>query len=113
MFVVSIIVLLLSFYLLAVVCDRYFINSLDAISEKLKINSDVAGATLMAIGTSAPELCVSFIALFKPENESLGAGTIVGSALFNILVIIGASAMVKKAFIAWQPVIRDVIFLFP
>ncbi len=45
MFVVSIIVLLLSFYLLAVVCDRYFVNSLDAISEKLKINSDVAGAT--------------------------------------------------------------------
>lgn len=110
MFVISIIVLLLSFYLLAVVCDRYFVSSLDAISEKLKINSDVAGATLMAIGSSAPELFVSLIALFKPGNESLGAGTIVGSALFNILVIIGASAMVKKAFIAWQPVIRDVLF---
>jgi K+-dependent Na+/Ca+ exchanger-like protein len=110
MFVVSIIVLLLSFYLLAVVCDRYFVNSLDAISEKLKINSDVAGATLMAVGSSAPELFVSLIALFKPGNESLGAGTIVGSALFNILVIIGASAMVKKAFIAWQPVIRDTLF---
>lgn len=110
MFVVSIIVLLLSFYLLAVVCDRYFVNSLDAISEKLKINSDVAGATLMAVGSSAPELFVSLIALFKPGNESLGAGTIVGSAIFNILVIIGASAMVKKAFIAWQPVIRDTLF---
>ncbi len=110
MFVVSIIVLLLSFYLLAVVCDRYFVNSLDAISEKLKINSDVAGATLMAVGSSTPELFVSLIALFKPGNESLGAGTIVGSALFNILVIIGASAMVKKAFIAWQPVIRDTLF---
>lgn len=110
MFVVSIIVLLLSFYLLAVVCDRYFVSSLDAISEKLKINSDVAGATLMAVGSSAPELFVSLIALFKPGNESLGAGTIVGSALFNILVIIGASAMVKKAFIAWQPVIRDTLF---
>jgi len=103
-------ILLASFYLLALVCDRYFVQSLDKIAEKLKMNSDMAGATLMAIGSSAPELFVSIIALFKPGNEALGAGTIVGSALFNILVIIGASAMVRKAFIAWQPVVRDLSF---
>lgn len=102
--------LLASFYLLAVVCDRYFVSSLDQIAKKLKMNSDMAGATLMAVGSSAPELFISFIALLKPGHEALGAGTIVGSALFNILVIIGASAMVRKAFIAWQPVIRDIIF---
>lgn len=104
------VVLLISFYLLAVVCDRYFVNSLDKISEKLKMNSDMAGATFMAAGSSAPELFVALIALFKPGNEAIGAGTIVGSALFNVLVIIGASAMVKKAIISWQPVIRDLIF---
>jgi K+-dependent Na+/Ca+ exchanger-like protein len=103
-------VLLVSFYLLAVVCDRYFVPSLDKIAERIKMNSDMAGATLMAIGSSAPELFISFIALFRPGNEAIGAGTIVGSAIFNILVIIGASALVRKAFIAWQPVIRDVIF---
>ena len=103
-------VLLASFYLLTVICNRYFVASLDQIAAKLRMNSDMAGATLMAIGSSAPELFVSFIALFKPGNEAVGAGTIVGSALFNILVIIGASAMVRKAFIAWQPIIRDTIF---
>jgi len=103
-------ILLASFYLLALVCDRYFVQSLDKIAEKLKMNSDMAGATLMAVGSSAPELFVSVIALFKPGHESLGAGTIVGSALFNILVIIGASAMVRKAFIAWQPIVRDLSF---
>ncbi|MDD2680956.1 MAG: calcium/sodium antiporter [Patescibacteria group bacterium] len=102
--------LLASFYLLAVVCDRYFVQSLDKIAEKLKMNSDMAGATLMAVGSSAPELFVAIIALFKPGNEALGAGTIVGSALFNILIIIGASAMVRKAFIAWQPIVRDLTF---
>ena len=102
--------LLASFYLLAVICDRYFVFSLDKIALKLNMNSDMAGATLMAVGSSAPELFVSFIALYKPGNEAMGAGTIVGSALFNILVIIGASAIVRKAFIAWQPVIRDIIF---
>lgn len=103
-------VLLASFYLLAVVCDRYFVDSLDKIAKSLKMNSDMAGATFMAVGSSAPELFVAFIALFKPGNEAIGAGTIVGSALFNVLVIIGATAIVKKAVISWQPVIRDVIF---
>jgi K+-dependent Na+/Ca+ exchanger-like protein len=103
-------VLLVSFYFLAVICDRYFIDSLDRIANKLKMDSDMAGATFMAVGSSAPELFVAFIALFKPGNEAIGAGTIVGSALFNVLVIIGAAAMVKVAVISWQPVIRDVIF---
>jgi len=103
-------ILLLVFYLLAIVCDRYFVSSLDRIATKLKMNSDMAGATLMAVGTSAPELFVSLIAVFKPGEEALGAGTIVGSAIFNILVIIGATAIVRKAFVAWQPIIRDVLF---
>lgn len=104
------IALLISFYLLAIVCDRYFVFSLDRIAERLKMNSDMAGATLMAIGSSAPELFVSFFAVFRPGQEAIGAGTIVGSALFNILVIIGSAALVRKAFIAWQPVVRDTIF---
>ena len=95
--ILHIAILILCFYLLAVVCDRYFISSLDKIALKLKMNSDMAGATLMAVGSSTPELFVALIALFKPGNEAMGAGTIVGSAMFNILVIIGASAMVKKA----------------
>lgn len=104
------IALLISFYLLAIVCDRYFVFSLDRIAERLKMNSDMAGATLMAIGSSAPELFISFFAVFRPGQEAIGAGTIVGSALFNILVIIGSAALVRKAFIAWQPVVRDTIF---
>ncbi len=103
-------ILITSFYLLASVCENYFVNSLDLIAQKWKMNSDMAGATLMAIGSSAPELFISLFALFKPGNESIGAGTIVGSALFNILVIIGASAIVRRNTIAWQPVVRDLIF---
>lgn len=107
---ISFVLIVASFYFLAIICERYFVNSLDIIAHKLKMNSDMAGATLMAVGSSAPELFISLIALFKPGNESIGAGTIVGSAIFNILVIIGASAMVRKTVIAWQPVIRDMIF---
>lgn len=106
-----IIALLISFYLLTKVCEEYFVNSLDKISHKLKLSSEAAGATLMAVGSSAPELFVSLIALIKPgDHGAIGAGTIVGSAIFNILVIIGGSIVVKKAFIKWQPVVRDLIF---
>ncbi len=103
--------LLLSFYLLSEVCDKYFVDSLDRISNRLKLSSDVAGATFMAIGSSAPELFVAIMALLKPgDHAALGMGTIVGSAIFNILVIIGVSAVVKKAVLSWQPVIRDTVF---
>jgi K+-dependent Na+/Ca+ exchanger-like protein len=104
-------VLLLSFYFLAVIADEYFVPSLDIIAEKLKLSPEVAGATFMAVGSSAPEFFTSLIAVLKVSQSSdIGSGTIVGSAIFNILVIIGASAMFKKAVLTWQPVIRDLIF---
>jgi len=56
--------LIVSFYLLARICDLFFVESLEIIAEKLKMSSDVAGATLMAIGTSAPEFFTALIALF-------------------------------------------------
>lgn len=103
--------LIISFYLLAEVSDRYFVVSLDKLSHRLNMTHDMAGATFMAIGSSAPELFVSIIALVRPGgHEDIGIGTIVGSALFNLLVIVGAAAIVKNTLIAWQPVIRDLLF---
>ncbi len=106
----SSIALLITFYLIAKVCDEYFVKSLEIITEKLKISDDVAGATFMAIGSSAPELFVAIIALSQVGIESVGTGTIVGSAIFNILVIIGASVWVTKTFLEWRPVVRDIGF---
>ncbi len=104
-------ILLLSFYVLAKVVDDYFVASLDKLAEKLKMSHDAAGATLMAIGSSAPELFVALFAVFRPGNhEAIGIGNIVGSALFNLLAIIGASAIVRKAVIAKQSVLRDLFF---
>jgi len=105
-----IISMLLAFYLLAEICEKYFVESLENISKKLKLSDEASGATFMAVGSSAPELFVSLIALFKPGEEAMGAGTIVGSAIFNILVITGASLAVRQTFIIWQPVVRDMLF---
>lgn len=111
MFILHVVLLLLSCYILMKICDEYFVRSLDKISERFSLSSEAAGATLMAVGSSAPELFVSLISILKPGNHgAMGAGTIVGSAIFNILVIIGGSLLVRKAKVLWQPVVRDMLF---
>lgn len=105
--------LLVSFYILGRVVDEYFIGSLDKLSKKLKMSSDAAGATLMAMGSSAPELFVAVFAVFYPgdsDHSAIGVGNIVGSALFNLLAITGAAAVVRTAVLAWQSIIRDIFF---
>lgn len=111
MILLYILALLVCFVLLARIVDLFFINSLDKISKDLHLSSDAAGATLMAVGSSAPELFVAIFAIFKPgEHQAIGIGSIVGSAIFNLLVIVGAAALVRKAKLTWQPAIRDLIF---
>lgn len=107
------IILLASFIFLARIVALFFISSLDKISHDLKMSSDAAGATLMAVGSSAPELFVALFAVIKPGgHQVIGIGSIVGSALFNILFIVGAAAMIKQAKLTWQPILRDLIFYF-
>jgi len=111
MIILYILVLLLSFYILAKVVDDYFVDALDKIAEKLKMSSDAAGATLMAVGSSAPELFVAVFAVLRPgEHDGIALGNIVGSALFNILAITGAATIVREAIISWKPVARDMVF---
>ena len=99
---------------LAIVCDEFFQTSLEIISEVLGLTPDVAGATFLAAGSSAPELFTSLADAFGNAN-STGTGTIVGSAMFNILVIVALSAAVAGSngasiHIDWRPVCRDIVF---
>ena len=80
------------FWGLAIVCDDYFVASLEEISEALGLSPDVAGATFMAAGSSAPELFTSLMGVFAVKND-VGVGTIVGSAVFNLCCIIGGTAL--------------------
>lgn len=104
-------VLILCFYLMAKVVDGIFIKSLDNIADYLKLTPSVAGATLMALGTSAPEISTTMFALFLTgANPATGLGTVVGSAIFQILVVIGFAAIVKTSYLDWKPVLRDGTF---
>jgi len=103
--------ILYMFYALALVCDHYFVPCLDVIIEKFGISPDVAGATFMAAGGSAPELFTSIIGVFIAVSD-VGIGTIVGSAVFNVLFVIAACAFASATALkltAW-PLIRDTTF---
>lgn len=103
-----ILALLAIFYVLAKVVDEIFIKSLDNIANSLKLPPSVTGATFMAAGTSAPELSTTLFSLFLiGANPATGLGTVVGSAIFQILVVIGFAALVKTSYLNWKPVIRD------
>ncbi|XP_004628861.1 sodium/potassium/calcium exchanger 1 isoform X2 [Octodon degus] len=99
------------FVALAIVCDEYFVPALGVITEKLQISEDVAGATFMAAGGSAPELFTSLIGVFI-SHSNVGIGTIVGSAVFNILFVIGTCALFSREILnlTWWPLFRDVSF---
>ncbi|XP_056136352.1 sodium/potassium/calcium exchanger 2-like [Lampris incognitus] len=103
--------MLYMFISLAIVCDEFFVPALTVITEKLAISDDVAGATFMAAGGSAPELFTSVIGVFV-SHSNVGIGTIVGSAVFNILFVIGMCALFSKEVLhlTWWPLFRDVSF---
>lgn len=94
------------FWLLAIVCDDYFVDAVKGMcSSKLifvsfinyieyvlkmfkamRMKEDVVGATFMAAATSSPELFINCIGTFVTKGD-LGVGTVVGSAVFNILAV--------------------------
>jgi len=107
----SLTVIIYIFYILTVVVDELFVPALDEAAKYLKLPPSVAGATLMAMGTSAPELSTTLFALFLAgANPATGVGTVVGSAIFQILVVIGFAAAIKTSYLNWKPVIRDGVF---
>jgi len=95
---------------LSVVCDEFFVPALEVIADKWALSNDVAGATLMAAGGSAPELFTSYIGTFRMSD--VGFGTIVGSAVFNILFVIGMCALCasEPLKLTWWPLARDCFY---
>ena len=94
---------------LMIVCDNFFGPALDVMVDKWSIDDDVAGATFMAAGGSAPELATSFMGRFVSKSD-VGFGTIVGSAVFNVLFVIGLCALVVpggEVPLTWWPLFRD------
>eukprot|EP00924_Labyrinthula_sp_SR-Ha-C_P014775 maker-scaffold_43-snap-gene-1.22-mRNA-1 protein AED:0.01 eAED:0.01 QI:114/1/1/1/1/1/3/81/645 len=113
--IVYFLILFYLFIALAIVCEDYFAFSLNQIANMYGVSPDVKGATFAAAGSSAPELFVALADnVFSNPPQSTGVGAVLGSCIFNILCIIGFSAVVAERFdglpVAWRPLLRDSLF---
>ncbi|WP_294360780.1 calcium/sodium antiporter [uncultured Clostridium sp.] len=101
----SYIILIIGFVLLIKGAD-YFVDGSSAIAKKVGIPSVIVGLTLVSLGTSAPELAVSVISSIQGNND-ITLGNVIGSNLFNSLVVLGVSAMIVPLVIKKKDTKRD------
>lgn len=78
-----------------------------SVAERLRVPQIVIGLTIVALGTSMPELCVSVVSALKGTPD-LAVGNVVGSNIFNALLIVGVAALVAPMTILRSTVFKDV-----
>lgn len=88
----SFVLLIIGFALLVWGADK-FVAGASAFARRLGVSPLLVGLTIVAFGTSAPELAVSLTAALQGANE-IAVGNVVGSNLFNLLVVAGLSAVI-------------------
>lgn len=101
----SLIFILVGFLLLVKGAD-YFVDGAASIAKSLRIPSLIIGLTVVAFGTSAPELAVSITAAMKGSND-IAIGNVVGSNMFNLLMVIGISALLCPLTVKMSMIKRD------
>lgn len=85
--------LLLGFFLLIKGAD-FFVEASSSVARALRVPSIIIGLTIVAFGTSAPELAVSTTASLSGNND-IAVGNVIGSNLFNLLVVLGACGAIR------------------
>lgn len=108
-FLINAVILLIGFVFLIKGADA-FVDAASDISARLKIPSVIVGLTVVSFGTSAPELAVSTAAAIS-GNNGIAAGNVVGSNIFNLLVVGGVSAIVSKVPVSKSIVKKDYPFM--
>ena len=103
----SYILLILGFVLLIKGAD-YFVEGSSNLAKCLRIPTLIIGLTIVSIGTSSPEVMVSLIASLRGSSD-LSISNVVGSNIFNLLVVLGASSVIKNLTTRSQVLTRDFI----
>ena len=86
-----------------------FVGSSSNIAKKIGIPSVIVGLTIVSLGTSAPELAVSSISALQ-GNNGIAIGNVLGSNIFNTLVVLGGTAITMPLIINKKLIKRDFFF---
>ena len=105
----SFIMLIIGFFFLIKGAD-VFVEGAASIARKFNVPAMVIGLTIVAMGTSAPEAAVSITSSLAGQND-MSVANVVGSNFFNILVVLGVSAMIAKLPVQKDTIKKDTPFL--
>ena len=92
--ILNVVLLLVGFVALIKGAD-WFVDGSASLAKVFRVPSLIIGLTIVALGTSAPELAVSSTAALQGSNE-IALSNVVGSNMFNLLVVLGACALFCK-----------------
>lgn len=101
------IVVLLSGLILILGGANYLVEGSSSIAKRFGISEFVIGLTIVGIGTSAPEMVVSFLSSMK-GNADMAIGNIIGSNIFNTMMILGITALISPLVITKNNLKRDI-----
>ena len=107
-FALVLVFLVIGFVLLIKGAD-FFVEGSSSVAKRLHVPSIIIGLTIVAMGTSLPETAVSVSASITGNNE-LAVSNVVGSNIFNLMVVIGVCAMIATVEVAQETIKRDIPF---
>ena len=101
------IAILLAGLVLILMGANWLVDGSSSVARRFGISEFVIGLTIVGIGTSAPEMVVSFLSSFQGKS-AMAVGNIVGSNIFNTLMILGATALVAPVTITKSNLRKDI-----
>ena len=107
-FALVLLFLVIGFVLLIKGAD-FFVEGSSSVAKRLHVPSIIIGLTIVAMGTSLPETAVSVSASLTGNNE-LAVSNVVGSNIFNLMVVIGVCAVLSTVNVAKDTIKRDIPF---
>jgi len=90
--------------------SEFLVDGAVNLAKQISISEAVISVTIVAIGTSVPELAASLVAISKKE-EGISVGNLIGSNIYNIGSVLGITAMIKEIPIAEEIVQRDILWM--
>ena len=101
------IIILLGSLALLIFGAEWIVDGSSAIARRAGLSEFLIGLTVVGIGTSMPELAVSTVGALKGSAD-ISIGNVVGSNIFNVLLILGVTAMIRPVFISGSNLRRDI-----
>jgi len=90
--------------------SEFLVDGAVNLAKQISISEAVISVTIVAIGTSVPELAASLVAIAKKE-EGISVGNLIGSNIYNIGSVLGITAMIKEIPIAEEIIQRDILWM--